>query len=70
MKHISTEDLLSVSESAHAVIRDAKAAGVYVFGGGIDETVAPVIVTGLGNVSVGTYTETSSLNGGFCALKV
>ena len=44
MSHVSDQDLPSVGESARAVIRDAKAAGVYVFGGGIDETVPPVRV--------------------------
>ena len=70
MNHISGEDLPSVGESARAVIRAAKAAGVYVFGGGIDETVPPVMVTGKGGVSPGTYPETSKINGGFCVLKV
>ena len=31
----------SVGRDAHAVIDEAKAAGVYVFGGGIDEDVQP-----------------------------
>jgi hypothetical protein len=70
MKHISDEDFPSVGESSHAVIREAKDAGVYVFGGGIDETIPPVMVTGEGNVSSGTYPETSNFNGGFCVLKV
>jgi len=70
MSHISNEELQSVSDSAHAVIREAKAAGVYVFGGGIDETVPPVLVTEDGKVSTETYPETSKLNGGFCVLKV
>jgi hypothetical protein len=70
MSHISKDDLASVAESAHAVIREAKAAGVYVFGGGIDESVPPVMVTGAGNVSPGTYPETAKFNGGFCVLKV
>src|SRR5215813_2672445 len=34
----------AVGRDAHAVIREAKEAGVYVFGGGIDETVPPVLV--------------------------
>ncbi len=68
MSHISDGELASVSESAHAVIREAKAAGIYVFGGGIDESVAPVMVAGEGQVSTGTYPETSKLNGGFCVL--
>ena len=33
----------AVGRDAHAVIREAKEAGVYVFGGGIDETVPPVL---------------------------
>lgn len=70
MNHISDDDFPSVGESARAVIREAKAAGVYVFGGGIDETVPAVMVTGDGKVSTGTYLETSEFNGGFCVLKV
>jgi hypothetical protein len=70
MDHISAEDFPSVVESSHAAIREAKAAGVYVFGGGIDENVTPVLVSGDGTVTSGTYPETSKLNGGFCVLKV
>lgn len=70
MSHIAEEELPAVSESAHAVIREAKAAGVYVFGGGIDETVPPVMIAGEGTVARGTYPETSKLSGGFCVLKV
>ena len=69
MSHISGTELPAVSDSAHAVIREAKAAGVYVFGGGIDETVPPVLVTGSGAVSAGSYPETRELSGGFCVLK-
>ena len=35
----------AVGRDAHAVIDEAKAAGVYVFGGGIDEGVPPVLVS-------------------------
>ncbi|MBL8348939.1 MAG: transcription initiation protein [Burkholderiaceae bacterium] len=70
MNHIAEEDLPAVGESARAVIREAKAAGVYVFGGGIDETVPPVMVSGEGTVSPGTYPETSRFNGGFCVLRL
>lgn len=70
MNHVSEEDLPSVGQSSRAVIREAKAAGVYVFGGGVDETVPPVMITGEGKVSPGTYPETSRFNGGFCVLKV
>lgn len=70
MAHVAAEDLPSVGESSRAVIREAKAAGVYVFGGGLDEGVPPVRVAGDGSIKDGTYSETQRLNGGFCVLKV
>ena len=70
MSHIADADLPAVTDSAHAVIREAKAAGVYVFGGGIDEAVSPVLVSASGAVSAGSYGETRELSGGFCVLKV
>lgn len=70
MGHVAAEDLPSVAGSAHAVMREAKAAGVYVFGGGIDESVPPVLVAGDGTIRQGTYPETNGLNGGFCVLNV
>ena len=69
MKHITAGDFPSVVESSHAAIREAKAAGVYVFGGGIDETIQPVTVTGEGRVAPGSYPETRTINGGFCVIK-
>lgn len=66
---VSAEELPAVSDASHAVIEEAKAAGVYVFGGGIDEAVDPVRVSGDGSVSPGTYPG-STLNGGFCVLEV
>lgn len=70
MSHLSEVDLSSAGESSRAVIREAKAAGVYVFGGGIDEGVPPVVIAGDGAVTPGTYAETSKFNGGFCVLNV
>lgn len=70
MNHIPRHEMPAVSDAAHAVIREAKAAGVYVFGGGIDETVAPVMISGEGQVFAGTYPETAQFNGGFCVVKV
>ena len=70
MSHIPAREMPAVAEAAHAVIREAKAAGVYVFGGGIDEAVPAVLVTGEGVVTPGTYPETAVVNGGFCVLKV
>ena len=70
MSHIAAEDLPSVGEAARVAIREAKAAGVYVFGGGIDEGVTPVRVGSDGAIRNGTYPETERFNGGFCVLKV
>jgi hypothetical protein len=45
----------AVSRDAHAVIDEAKAAGVCVFGGGIDEDVPPILVSADGSVAMGGY---------------
>ena len=42
----------AVGRDAHAVIDEAKAAGVYVFGGGIDENVPPVRVSATAELSM------------------
>jgi hypothetical protein len=60
----------TVGREAHAVIDEAKAAGVYVFGGGIDETVPPVLVTADGAVSEGGYPWARTLDGGFTVLEL
>jgi len=64
------EDLEAVAEAAHAVIAEAKAAGVYVFGGGIDEDVAPVLVADDGTVTEGTYLSHTVPNGGYTILEL
>jgi len=51
---VPDEDLKAVSDAAHAVVQEAKDAGVWVFGGGIDESIPPVMVDGDGD---GTVTE-------------
>lgn len=70
MDHIAAEEFPAVGQAAHAVIREAMDAGVYVFSGGIDEGVDPVMVTGDGTVTDGTYPQTKGLNGGFAVLDV
>ena len=60
----------AVGRDAHAVIDQAKAAGVYVFAGGIDEQVPPVLVAGDGTVAEGGYPWAPTLNGGFAVLEV
>ena len=63
------EDFEAVVEASHAVIDEAKAAGVYVFGGGIDETAAPVLVGADGAVTSETYPGTK-INGGLLVLEL
>ena len=67
---VSDEELPEVAEAAHAVVREAKDAGVWVFGGGIDESVPPVLVDGDGKVTKGTYPQTKQLEGGYSVLEL
>lgn len=67
---IPPEEFQAVSDAAHAVIEEAKAAGVYVFGGGINEGVAPVRVSADGSVVSGTYPETRRIEGGYTILEL
>ena len=67
---VSAEDLPAVSDASHAVVEEAKRAGVWVFGGGIDESVPPVLVDGDGAVTAGTYPQTRQIEGGYTVLEV
>ncbi|MFN7958694.1 MAG: hypothetical protein U0P46_10295 [Holophagaceae bacterium] len=60
----------AVGRAAHAAIEEAKAAGVYVFGGGIDESVPPVLVAADGSVAPGGYPWAPKLDGGFTVLEL
>ncbi|WP_018770919.1 MULTISPECIES: YciI family protein [unclassified Arthrobacter] len=62
--------LQAVADAAHAVVQEAKDAGVWVFGGGIDERVPPVMVDGDGTVSEGTYPQTAQIEGGYTVLEL
>jgi hypothetical protein len=66
---LTEEELPIVSDEAHAVIEEAKAAGVYVFGGGIEEQVDPLLVSGDGSVSTEIYPG-SQIKGGFTVLEL
>lgn len=59
-----------VVEESHQVIRDMKAAGVYVFGGGINEDVAAVAVAADGTVSAPSYPAFAALDGGHTIIEV
>lgn len=67
---VAEADMPVVAEAAHAVMREAKAAGVYVFSGGIDVGAAPVMVASDGSVARETYPQVRGLDGGFCVLEL
>ena len=67
---VTEEELPAVSDASLAVVREAKDAGVWVFGGGIDESVPPVLVDGDGTVTEGTYPQTKQLEGGYSVLEL
>lgn len=68
--NVATEDLPAVSEASRSVIREAKKAGVYVFGGGINETAATLMVAPDGAVTNDTYPQMKEFSGGFCVLEL
>jgi hypothetical protein len=67
---IPAEDWAAVVEASHAVIREAKRAGVYVFAGGINEDTSPLMVAADGTVANGTYAQTREFSGGLCVLEL
>jgi hypothetical protein len=67
---VPDSELEAVGRDAHAVIEQAKAVGVYVFGGGIDEDVPPVLVSADGSVADGGYPWAPPLDGGFTVLEL
>jgi hypothetical protein len=67
---VPDEGLQALSDAARAVVREAKDAGVWVFGGGINEDIRPVMVDGAGTVIEGTYPQTRQMEGGYSVLEL
>ena len=67
---VSDGEWEAVGRDAQAVIDEEKAAGVYVFGGGIDEQVTPVLVSADGSVAEGGYRWAPPLDGGLTVLEL
>ncbi len=63
------EDLPNVAKAAHEVVQEAKDAGVWVFGGGVESQRASVVATD-GTVTDGPYPETKAVIGGFSIIDV
>jgi hypothetical protein len=68
--HVPEDEMAEVAEAAHAVVQETKDAGVFVFAGGLDETIDPVVVSADGTVTEGSYPETKELSGGFTIVEV
>ena len=62
------EDLLDVAEAAHAVVREAEDAGVWVFGGGLHSHETVSVVDTAGTVTHGP--ESKAYIGGFSVVDV
>lgn len=69
MDHIPEQDWPAVGEAAHAVVRHAKAAGVWIFGGGVLRQQATIVATD-GTISAGPVPETKAVVGGFAIVEV
>ncbi len=63
------EDLPAVGEAAHAVVRQAQEAGVWIFGGGVRSQRASIVATD-GKVTDGPSPETKAIIGGFSIIDV
>jgi hypothetical protein len=66
---IPEEDLPAVSEATRKVVREAKNAGVWIFGGGLLSQQASIVATD-GTITQGPYPETKAVLGGFSILEV
>jgi hypothetical protein len=66
---VTEEDLPAVDEAAHAVVRAAQEAGVWVTGGGLMSQRASIVAPD-GSVAEGPYPETKAVLGGFSIIDV
>ena len=66
LDHIPDEDMSAVAKAAHEVVEEAMNAGVWVFGGGLENQRATVVSTD-GTATDGPYPEAV---GGFCVVDV
>lgn len=69
MDHIPEQDMPAVSDASHAVVREAKAAGVWIFGGGLLRQQATLVAPD-GTATPGPVPETKAVVGGFSVIEV
>jgi len=66
---IPEKELGAVGEAAHAVVRAAQEAGIWIFGGGVESQRASIVATD-GTVTEGPYPEAKAVIGGFVIIDV
>ena len=69
MDHVPAEDLPEVGKASHAVVQEARDAGVWIFGGGVERQQA-TIVGADGSTTQGPVPETKAVIGGFAIIEV
>lgn len=69
MAHIPEEDLPLVGEAARKVVREAKAAGVWIFGCGVVRQQSTAVATD-GAITSGPVQETKAVVGGLSIIEV
>lgn len=68
MDHLG-DDLTEVGEASHRVVAEAKAAGVWIWGGGLFRQQASIVATD-GTISDGPFPEIKAVVGGFSIIEV
>lgn len=66
---VAEEELAEAGDAAHAVVRAAQEAGVWVFGGGVESQRASIVAVD-GTATDGPYPETKAVIGGFAIVDV
>ncbi len=69
MAHIPDDDWPSVGEASHVVVQEARDAGVWIHGGGVEQQRASIVATD-GVVTDGPSPETKAVIGGFSIIEV
>lgn len=67
--NVADDEWQQVADESHAVVSEAKAAGVWIFGGGF-HTYDPVVVTQDGTVTPGPIAKSKVVLGGFSVIEV
>lgn len=67
--NVPEEDLPAVAEAAHKVVDEAKRAGVWIFGAGVQRQRARIVGTD-GTIADGPFPETKAVIGGFSLIEV